>query len=166
MKSFWLLMVTAGLLASLGLPMAAQSPLSVGVKGGLVRMDAASPPVTAGPYLELRIPGFASVESGLLLKGYDFGPLNGGFENRGAVEVPVLLKKRIGPFPVQPFLSTGATLHKQRERDWRTGFTLGGGVTFNALLVKIEPELRWSRYGSNVLPRGRNQTELLVGIRF
>ncbi|GAB4360008.1 MAG: hypothetical protein OHK0021_04150 [Bryobacter sp.] len=151
------------LLAGLGcsLPLAAQSPLSFGLKAGYVRSAEADPPFTGGAYLELAIPFLASFETGVLFKRYDFGP-----EAKGATEIPILLKKRIGPFPVKPFLSTGATLHKQSGRDWRTGFTIGGGVTISALLIKLEPELRFNRYGQGVLPGGRNQTEVLVGFRF
>jgi hypothetical protein len=39
-------------------------------------------------------------------------------------------------------------------------------VTFNALLIKVEPELRYTRYPGGTLPRSQNQTEILVGLRF
>ncbi len=140
---------------------AAYAQLSLGLKGGIVRTENASPPLTGGAYAELKIPFVASVESGILFKRYAFPG-----EKRAAYEVPILLKKRIGPFPVQPFLSAGLTLHKRSDADLRRGLTLGGGMSFNALLVKIEPELRYTRYGSGVLPVGRNQVEVLFGFRF
>jgi hypothetical protein len=86
--------------------------------------------------------------------------------NRNALEVPILVKKRVGPFPVQPFLSAGATLRKQSAEDWRRGLTLGAGVAFRALLIKVEPEFRFTRHAGGVLPVGRNQVELLFGFRF
>ncbi len=143
------------------LPLAAQLPFGFGLKGGAVRTDDASPPLTIGPYAEFKIPFIASIESGLLLKRYRF-PTG----TRAVYEIPILLKKRIGPFPVQPFLSVGATLRKVSSSDFKSGFSAAGGLTFNALLVKVEPEFRYSRFPEGSLPVGRNQVEILFGLRF
>jgi len=137
----------------------AQLPFGLGLKGGAVRAEGAEPPVTGGPYLEVKIPFLVAIETGVLFKRFDYPG-----SSRTAYEVPILLKKRIGPFPVQPFLSAGATIRNAQRTD--TGFTLGAGVTFNALLVKVEPEFRYTRYPAGTLPVGRNQTEILFGFRF
>lgn len=149
-------LILAALLAQLGL---AQLPFGFGLKGGAVRAEGASPAITGGPYLELKIPFLISVESGVLFKRFDYAG-----RSQTAYEIPILLKKRIGPFPVQPFLSGGATIRNAQRTD--TGFTVGAGVTFNALLIKVEPELRYTRYPGGTLPRSQNQTEILVGFRF
>jgi opacity protein-like surface antigen len=136
-----------------------QLPFGFGLKGGAVRVEGASPAITGGPYLEVKIPFLISVESGVLFKRFDYAG-----RSQTAYEIPVLLKKRIGPFPVQPFLAAGATIRNAQRTD--TGFTVGAGVTFNALLIKVEPEVRYTRYPGGTLPRSQNQTEILVGLRF
>lgn len=149
-------LLMAALLAPMGM---AQLPFGFGFKGGAVRAQGASPAITGGPYLEVKIPFLISVESGVLFKRYDYAG-----RSQTAYEIPILLKKRIGPFPIQPFLSGGATIRNAQRTD--TGFTVGAGVTFNALLIKVEPEVRYTRYPGGTLPRSQNQTELLVGFRF
>jgi hypothetical protein len=156
MLSSMRIVLFAALAAQMGL---AQLPFGFGLKGGAVRAQGASPAITGGPYMELKIPFLISVESGVLFKRYDYAG-----RSQTAYEIPILLKKRIGPFPVQPFLSGGATIRNAQRTD--TGFTVGAGVTFNALLIKVEPEVRYTRYPGGTLPRSQNQTELLVGFRF
>lgn len=136
----------------------AQLPFGLGLKGGVAEASDASG-FTIGPYAELKLPFAVSVESGLLFKRYGYTGTR-----RTAIEIPVLLKKRIGPFPVQPFLSGGATIRNAQRTD--TGVTFGAGVTFHALVVKFEPEIRYTRYPGGTFPRGQGQTDFLLGIRF
>lgn len=51
------------------------------------------------------------------------------------------------------------------------GFALGGGVEFKATRLRIFPELRYTRWGSDSTfnfeaKSNQNQVELLVGVTF
>lgn len=162
------------LLLALGIPVFAQLPFGVGLKGGFADTDAfssfpgnrLSPRFTIGPYAEINVPFLISVESGVMIKRFQYGLLGGRLEKGTIYDVPVLLKKKIGPFPVKPFLSGGITMRKASNIDWKPGLTLATGISVNALLIKVEPEVRYTRFGSGGVPIGRNQVELLVGVRF
>jgi hypothetical protein len=56
-----------------------------------------------------------------------------------------------------------------------SGFALGAGVDFKLLLVRIAPELRFSRWGHDsasplrnisLPPSNQNQAEFLIGLSF
>jgi hypothetical protein len=115
-----------------------------------------------------------------------------------SLETPVLLKYRM-KFPiVRPFVAAGPTFRWTVDSQFNNntctavvcgaalptiqqdssgaGMTIGGGVEIKALLIRITPEIRYTRYGSSAVTIGnvgatiahanQNQAEFLVGIGF
>jgi opacity protein-like surface antigen len=150
---------------------------------------------TIGPYAELHLPVGFSIEADLLYKksGATFleaNPFTAGSRqfNFDSFDVPILLKKRFGEKALffRPFLegglanrystglpgSTSSTnpLTAGTHGGWQEGITLGGGVEFKVLLVKVSGELRWTRYGNisaSTIPKiSANQAEFLIGVGF
>lgn len=154
---------------------------------------------TIGPMVELRLPFGVGVEADLLYKR-----VNGVYAQPGvsagvtanSFEIPVLLKYRF-PFPiVKPYVEAGPSFRKfanvnhllsclgtcagssiQFASDKSgPGLTFGAGVEFKVLLIRISPELRYTRWGSrafsatalgsDLLNANQNQAEFLVGISF
>jgi hypothetical protein len=158
MRSIGLLLVCAGFAWG-------QLPVSVGIKAGYV--ENAQPgsrvfPFKGGAYVELKVPKLPRLESGLMVERYEMGG-----RGMAVYQIPLLLKKRFGLAPVQPFLSGGVTLRQVPAfGENYPGLTAAAGVTLGMLPVKIEPELRLTRWlQSNYSPRGQ-QLELLIGFRF
>jgi len=124
-------------------------------------------------------------------------------------EFPLLLKKRFrGVGPVRPFVDAGVSFNKitgltqtvsnlvfpnrltttsnsnpaELKNDFTAGFTLGGGLEIHLLILRISPEIRYTRWGnqqfSGIFPAGvasgigasltsnQNQAEFLVGFTF
>ncbi len=124
-------------------------------------------------------------------------------------EFPLLLKKRFrGAGPVRPFVDAGVSFNKitgltqtvsnlvfpnrltttsnsnpaELKNDFTAGFTLGGGLEIHLLILRISPEIRYTRWGnqqfSGIFPAGvasgigasltsnQNQAEFLVGFTF
>jgi hypothetical protein len=124
-------------------------------------------------------------------------------------EFPILLKKRFGGVgPVRPFVDGGVNFNKisglsqsvsnlvfpnrltttsnsnpaELKNDFTAGFSLGGGVEIHLLILRITPEIRYTRRGnqqfSGIFPAGgasgiagsltsnQNQAEFLVGLTF
>lgn len=142
----------------------AQLPLSVGLKAGYVknsRPESEILPFKGGPYVELNLPILPTFETGLMISRYRAGT------SATVYEVPILIKKRINAIAIKPFISGGVTLRRIPDLNSSyPGITIAGGVTLGLLPVKIEPELRYTRwFQSSYVPRA-NQTEILIGIRF
>jgi opacity protein-like surface antigen len=115
-----------------------------------------------------------------------------------AWEFPLLLKYRLPTRTVRPFFDIGAswdTLSGVKQAVTRTvsgrattettsnpaelnkktatGFVVGAGLDIHALLLHIQPEIRFTRWGSEhfsdpagLLRWNRNQAEFLVGFNF
>ena len=118
-----------------------------------------------------------------------------------AWEFPLLLKKRLFHGPIRPFLDAGISFNKitglsqtvqtvvfpnrtttssndnppELRDSYSSGFTMGGGVEIKALLLRVTPEIRYTRWGtrqfnsaisSGNLRSNLNQAEFLVGITF
>jgi opacity protein-like surface antigen len=116
-------------------------------------------------------------------------------------EFPILLKKRFAAGPVHPFVDAGVSFNKisglsqslstlafpnlrtttsnsspaELKNDFTAGFTMGGGLEIRLLLLRITPEIRYTRWGSQqfsgIFPGGsltsnQNQAEFLVGFTF
>ena len=114
-------------------------------------------------------------------------------------EFPVLGKFEITPGPVRPFVDAGVSIRHitgikqvrqvisgttlgtvevnnppQFNRETDVGFVFGGGVTFKLWRVRISPELRYTRWGSenfrdpvgSLLRTNRNQGDFLLGFTF
>jgi opacity protein-like surface antigen len=151
--------------------------------------------------VELRLPiGFA-IEADAL---YSQANLSSVIEAAGSLvsaatdanswEFPVVLKKKFGgadaiAASVRPYVEAGASFRKFTGlKDLpafvtgsggnidsnNTGFVIGGGLEIRALFLRVSPEVRFTRWGSdnflgglaNVWKTNRNQGQFLVGISF
>ncbi len=153
-----------------------------------------------GPSLELRLPAGLAIEGSALYNRVNLsGPLAatgsviGGLVDTDSWEFPVLLKKKFGGTnagvaAIRPFVGAGASFRylsglgdlpnyitgRGAVDKNNTGFVVGGGVEFRALFLKISPEIRYTRWGSesfisgfgNIWKFNQNQGQFLVGISF
>lgn len=114
-----------------------------------------------------------------------------------AWEFPLLAKYRFQGKLVRPFVSAGIAWDKlsgltqdvhtivagvtnsssgtptELHNDTTRGFVMGGGVEVKALVIRISPEVRYTRWGSahfvdpiGLISSKQNQAEFLVGITF
>jgi hypothetical protein len=152
-----------------------------------------------GPMIELRLPAGFSIEGDALYNKTDLsGPVSAvssiatSVVNADSWEFPVLLKYKFGPktpgFSIRPYVEAGASfryitglsdlpafLTNGGVDKNNTGVTLGGGVEFKALFLRVSPELRYTHWGSDTFTGGlanivwqtsKNQVNFLVGISF
>jgi len=186
-------------IAALLFPAAAllAQPLGFGLKAGASLNDAVSlsssvgsltdlpTKFTIGPMAEVRLPFGVAVEGDFLYRrlsaSYAYG-LIGASASANAWTLPILLKYRFG-FPiVKPYIEAGPSFRWLTNSSFNGtsgsantnnhGFTLGAGVEIRALIIRIAPELRYTRWGSPdfTVPNGfsvsQNQAEFLVGVSF
>jgi hypothetical protein len=178
-----------------------QHLLSFGVKGGVPVSDAFSDHTamgvdvithsfsnsknyTAGLMLELRLPLGFSVEADALYR-----PLNLTVDTRvfpsftsrlsndvHAAEFPILGKYHFLHAPVvSPYIEAGPIFRAVGARSSylsNDGFAIGGGVDIKLLVLRVSPEIRYSRWGKDATvdflaaPSNINQAEFLVGLSF
>lgn len=153
-----------------------------------------------GPTIEFHLPYRLSIEVDGLYKrvGYEYQQLPEGVAARTVAnswEIPGLLKWEILPGGFRPFVLTGASLrHITGINELRevagtvvelenapefnkrndVGFVFGGGVAFKMGPVRISPEFRYVRWGSeafrdpvnSLLRTNRNQGDFLLGFTF
>jgi opacity protein-like surface antigen len=104
-------------------------------------------------------------------------------------QFPILAQWAFLPGPIKPFVDFGPTFQKitgfkrtvnvvtnpsELNNDSTVGFTFGGGVQLKLGRLRIEPEFRYTRWGSEaftdpvnaLLTTNRNQGDFLVGITF
>ena len=173
-----------------GVPLSAQ--LHLGVKGGVPLNDAvkASNPFksefarwTFGGVAELDLPAGLGLELDMLYRrtGYSVVGAEGGpgpDQIGNSFEFPLLVKYKFPGILARPYIAGGLSFRKISDipnvfESGSRGVVLGAGLRFNALLVRISPELRYTRWNSEAfrnaagaLGSSRNQMEVLVGITF
>lgn len=131
-----------------------------------------------GPSVELHLPFHLGIEADALYRRYDIG----GTVNHW--EFPILAKYRLSVAPIlHPFVDAGPSFNHvsdpgkllDRPHAGTAGFTIGAGIEIKALLIRISPEIRYTRWGNkNIdlsasnsgLSSNQNQAEFLVGITF
>jgi hypothetical protein len=148
-----------------------------------------------GPQAELHLPFGFAVEFDILYRHFNYSAID-AFRFRiiqasaNSWDFPLLAKKYLTPGPLRPFVDAGVTFNKltglsqtirslagasATQNDSLRGFTIGGGADAHLLKLHIAPELRYTRWGSQVLnfvlpggtlTSGQNQAEFLVGISF
>jgi len=195
-------MIKTFLLAIVLISAAGAQPLSFGVKLGVPLSDAYdiassqgrsfnsdATQYTAGVSAELHLPLGFSVEGNALYSRFHFSSENLvntlSKANSNSFEFPILGKyKFAGVGPVHAFVGAGPTFRSLqsvlRLRPTSTndsfgkGIVFAGGVEVKALFLRITPEIRYTRWGTqsfldaaNVLIRGnQNQGQFLLGISF
>ena len=179
-----------------------QHLISFGIKGGVPLTDALSDKTfvgvdvltrvfsdsknyVIGPTVELKLPAGFAIEADALYR-----PLNLSTETRvvprppttlsvdvHTMEFPILAKYHFLHTPVvKPYAEAGPIFRYVGSRASylsNGGFALGAGVDVKLLLVRITPELRYSRWGSDstpslpfISPSKQNQAEFLIGLSF
>jgi hypothetical protein len=190
------------LACSLTTAFAAEHILSVGIKGGVPLTDVLSDRTLTsvdvvthifsdsknyviGPMIELNLPFGFSVEADALYRPLNLTtettviprPLTRISEDIHSAEFPILGKYRFLHTPVvKPYVEAGPIFRYVAARASylsNAGFAIGGGVELKLLVVKLSPEIRFSRWGSdsatsiiNAPPSNLNQAEFLVGLSF
>jgi len=190
------------LACSLTTAFAAEHILSVGIKGGVPLTDAFtdhtangidtiahtfsdSKEYVIGPTVELSLPFGFAVEADALYRPLNLATasavipqsLTHSSTNINSWEFPILGKYHFLHTPViKPYVEAGPIFRhvgSQASYFSNSGFALGGGIDLKLLLVKITPELRYSRWGGdarvqffNAPPSQLNQAEFLIGISF
>jgi hypothetical protein len=189
--------VSAFLLVSL----ASAQPISFGIRGGVpftggfsdltttsgtsfVKMFSDSNEFEIGPMVELHLPLGLSVEADAL-----YHPLNLTQEisttsivrnstNVSSWEFPIVGKYRFLHLPlIKPFVEAGPSFRATGSAASyfsKAGFILGAGVELKLARIRIEPELRYNRWGSDaasaaaqgMTPSNVNQAQFLIGITF
>jgi hypothetical protein len=162
--------------------------LSVGVKGGGTFTDPAeradeSKRHVVGPSLEIGLGSRVGIEFNALYSR--FGSSLTGSSVRGhSVEFPVLGKFYFADrqSAVRPWASSGFAFRNIWFEDVRSnrvgsrninstdpavGAVVAGGVTFKTWILKLSPEVRYTRWGGYNFPATNpNQLQALVGISF
>ena len=178
-----------------GVPM---TDLVSAASGSQAAISASSDRYIVGPEVELHLPFGLGVEFDVLYRRFSYaavsslpGLLSSLSGTGSSWEFPLLVKKHFLPGPVHPFVDAGVNFNKLTglsqtvqavagsssvaSNDFTKGFTIGGGVDLHLLVLHVTPELRYTRWGSqllnSILPGGtvtsnQNQAEFLVGFTF
>ena len=155
-----------------------------------------STPFIVGPTIEVHFPFGFGVEFDALYRKFHYDAssnlvdavVNGKAAN--AWEFPILLKYRVPGVIVRPFLDAGfafdhwsgvsqviqtpsSLLTNTNVSGTNKGVVLGAGLEFNLHLVRVSPEIRYTRWGATnladfggVLRSNQNQAEVLIGLTF
>lgn len=181
----------AAWLIVLAVPAAAQ--LHVGVKAGAPLADVTETVGTRdwtnwpshwvlGLMVDVDLPADLGIEFNALYRrvGYEGATLDQvpplRWKARDEVwDFPLIAKYRLPGAVVRPYVGAGWSFRKLNDLvrlgSGSNGFVLSGGFRANVLVLKLSPELRYTRWtgGKEVQPvfRARkNQVEFLVGITF
>jgi opacity protein-like surface antigen len=150
-----------------------------------------------GPTVSLNLPFGFSIQGDALYRKLGAEYTRVGFGSGTAVsatsnswQFPILAKMTLLPGPIRPFVNGGPSFQRlsrieelpttisnpsSLNNDTTIGFTFGGGVQLRlGRRVRIEPEFRYTRWGSDALANpfntifnvNRNQGDFLVGILF
>jgi opacity protein-like surface antigen len=189
-------------------PVAFAQPISVAIRGGFpftgafsdvtttssgsefVRQYSGSNEYLIGPMVELHLPLGFSVEADALYHPLDLTQeIDNGtstFRNSTNInswEFPILAKYRFAPFPlVKPYVEAGPSFRAAGSAVSsyfsKAGLAIGAGVEIKVGRLRLEPELRYLRWGSdanltygpapetNLAASNLNQVQFLVGIAF
>ncbi len=181
------------LCAVLALGLQAQS-VHFGVKGGLPLNDAIDAAgsfksdfkhFTFGPMVDIFLPGGLGVEVDALYKktGYTLSATSTtAAESHSAPswEFPLLLKYRLPGEALRPYFSGGYVFRNigdmsRLDRSGSHGLALGAGLMIDLKLVKLSPEIRYTRWNNDVfggsgspvtIKSVKNQAEFLIGFTF
>ena len=189
------------LACSLTIPLAAEHIFSFGIKGGVPLTDAFSDHTALGvdtlthtfsdsknwalgPTVELSLPFGFAVEGDALYRPLNLAtvasvvpqPALHSSTNISSWEFPILGKYHFLHTPViKPYVEAGPIFrHVGSQASYlsNSGFALGGGIDIKVLLVRLTPEIRFSRWGGDTAnffgaaPSQLNQAEFLIGISF
>ena len=147
-----------------------------------------------GPTIELHLPAGFGLEVDALYRHFNYTAttnLVDVFTNinaSNAWEFPLLVKYRTPGLFVRPYLDAGVAfdrwsgfkqitnvlgVSKSDVSGTNTGFVAGAGIELKVPLIRISPEIRFTRWGASsisdlggALRSSQNQVEVLVGLTF
>lgn len=147
-----------------------------------------------GPTVELRLPAGFGLEADALFRHFQYNATGNLVDElvrnsaSNAWEFPLLVKYRMQGMFVRPFLDGGVAfdhwsgtsqiLGKVGGSSTGTsganaGFVVGAGIELHLPLVRLSPEIRFTRWGAasvadlgGALQSKQNQAEFLVGLTF
>lgn len=140
-----------------------------------------------GPLVELNLPLGFSIEADALYRRLNLTTVNRVIPQQSVTisngysswEFPVLGKLRVFPLPfVKPYVEAGPTFRttgSSFNNFSKAGFTAGVGVELKLFKIRISPDIRYTRYGSDSKPgsivnflatSNVNQAEFLIGLSF
>jgi Outer membrane protein beta-barrel domain len=155
----------------------AYADLTLVQTNGVVQTFSESTGYVIGPMVELHLPIGFSVEADALYRPIQIshtGAISAIGMNTTSWEFPVVGKYRFLHTPlVKPYVEAGPSFrHVGVGYFSNAGFVLGVGVEIKIARIRIEPELRYDRWGADAstaiahLPTQLNQGEFLVGLTF
>lgn len=163
-------------------PLSAQL-IDWGVKGGVPFNDAVKAAGTfssnfsrwtVGGVVEVNLPAGLGLEFDALYRRTGYSTST-AFTS-GSIEFPLLVKYKFPGKIAQLYVDGGFVFRRIGDipllQDANSkGFVVGVGYRYNLKLIKISPELRYTRWGNEPfsipnLKSARNQTEFLIGITF
>lgn len=156
--------------------------------------ESSSTQFVVGPTVELHLPLGLGVEVDALYRHFHdnaavtVSNVATAFSSSSAWEFPLLLKYRLpGPF-VRPFLDAGVAFDyvsgsrelanfltgaSSNTSATNEGFVAGAGIELRLPVIRLSPEIRYTRWGSVNIPdlngflhANPNQVEFLVGVTF
>lgn len=163
-----------------GSPLCAQ--LHFGVKGGAAFNDLVDTSGnvqsrfqkwTLGPMAELDLPLGLGAEFNALYRST--GYTTGTDFTASSWEFPLIFKYKFPGVGIRPYVGAGWSFRNigdiPRFAAGSQGFILSGGVRINAVLFKLSPEIRYTRWGSGSpnplsIVSGQNQVEGMIGLFF
>ena len=132
-------------------------------------IDSSSRRFIIGGTAELGLPFGISVEGDVLYHPYNLRDSRFGVTNYTLFEIPVLAKLRIGNGLARPYVDAGPEF-RTSPSDLslsHDGFVIGGGIEFRLLLLRISPEVRYTRWASSSVEGSNpNQAAVLLGVTF
>ncbi len=153
-----------------------------------------------GPTIELHLPLRFSVQLDALYGNFTYRSVAGtqagqtianALTSSDQWQFPLQLKYRFISGALRPFVNAGASFRHlynlnqvpqfitgpasgSLSNDFGTGFVVGGGLELKIAFLKISPEIRFTRWGTNTFRQGvtnifdlnRNEGQFLVGLTF
>ena len=156
-----------------------------------------STPFILGPTIEVHFPGGFGIEFDALYRRFHYDASSNLVDTivnstaANAWEFPILVKYKTPGLILRPFLDAGFAFDhwsgvrqliqipsslgttKTNVSGTNKGVVLGAGLELNLHLVRVSPEIRYTRWGTTnvadfggVLRSNPNQVEVLIGITF
>lgn len=163
-------------------PLSAQL-INWGVKGGVPFNDAVKTAGnfqsnfsrwTLGPVVEVNLPAGLGLELDALYRRTGYSDSTA--YHSGSIEFPLLAKYKFPGTLARMYVDGGFVFRHigdipQLQDANSKGFVFGAGFRYDLKLIKISPELRYTRWGNEPLQlpsvkSARNQMEFLIGITF
>lgn len=163
-------------------PLSAQL-IDWGVKGGVPFNDAVKAAGTfssnfsrwtVGPVVEVNLPAGLGLEFDALYRRTGYSTSSA--YNSGSIEFPLLVKYKFPGTLARMYVDGGFAFRHIGDipllQDANSkGLVFGAGFRYDLKLIKISPELRYTRWGNEPfsytdLKSARNQMEFLIGITF